>query len=47
VLIGLAALVGAVALTRVPALLASSTAAGAAGCPNKNRLRNDRGGSSP
>ncbi|HEX6394717.1 MAG TPA: hypothetical protein VFZ97_14875 [Acidimicrobiales bacterium] len=46
ILIALAGLLGAVGLTRVPALMASSTAAGAAGCPNPRRLR-DGGGSSP
>jgi hypothetical protein len=46
IFIALAALLGAVGLTRVPALMASSTAAGAAGCPNPKRSRDGRGSSS-
>ncbi len=44
VLLALAGVLGALALTRVPGLVASSGGAGAAGCPNRNRLRPDQRG---
>ena len=46
VLLILAGVLGALALTRVPGLVASSGAAGPQACPNRDRLRPDRRGGS-